>query len=75
MNTPKFKYKTDFLLPKNDFLVGLGSVLNIKGNYFQYNYSESVVEADFKAIYSDWLNVGRDIKESKKKFELKNKLK
>lgn len=54
-------YKTDFLLPKNNFLVGLGSVLNIAGNYFDYSYSKSEKQADFKAIQSDWKNIGDDL--------------
>lgn len=73
MNKRRIKYKTSFLLPKNDFLVGLGSVLNIAGSYFDYNYSKSEKEADYKAMYSDWENVGEDIRRSKEKFEKENK--
>lgn len=73
MNKRRLKYKTNFLLPKNDFLVGLGSVLNIAGSYFEYNYSESEKEADLKAMYSDWENIGNDIRKSTEKFEKENK--
>lgn len=72
MKKRKTEYKTDFLLPKNDFLVGLGSVLNIAGSYFDYNYSKSAVDADKKALISDWMNVGDDFKSSKKIFEKEN---
>lgn len=41
MKKRKTIFKTDFLLPKNNFFVGLGSVLNIAGSYFDYNYSKS----------------------------------
>lgn len=61
--------KTDFLLPNNNFLIGLGSVLNIVGSYFEYNYSSSSEEADLKALESDWQNVGGDIKESIANFK------
>ena len=40
MKKRKTIFKTDFLLPKNNFFVGLGSVLNIAGSYFDYNYSK-----------------------------------
>lgn len=40
--------------------VGMGSVLNLMGNYFEYNYSKSDFAADNKALISDWLNVGND---------------
>lgn len=73
MNKKKIKYRTNFLLPKNDFLVGLGNVLNISGSYFDYNYSKSEKEADYKAIFSDWENIGEDIRKSKEQFKKENK--
>ncbi|EHO07736.1 MULTISPECIES: hypothetical protein [Myroides] len=73
MNKKKANYRTDFLLPKNNFLIGMGSVLNIAGAYFSYNYSKSEKEADYKAIYSDWKNIGDDFKVSIEKFEKDNK--
>lgn len=72
MKKLNIEYKSDFLLPKNDFLVGLGSVLNIAGSYFDYNYSKSAKEADRKALISDWVNVGDDFKSAQKVFEKKN---
>ena len=68
----KTKYRTTFLLPKNNFWVGFGSVLNIAGSYFDYNYSNSDVDADKKALFSDWFMVGEDFKKSKEKFEKDN---
>ena len=68
----KNKFKTDFLLPKNNFFIGLGSVLNISGSYFEYNSSESEEEADRKALFSDWFNVGNDLKVSTEDFKKKH---
>lgn len=65
------KDRTDFLLPRNNFVVGMGSVLNIAGKYFDYNYSRTGLEADYKALYSDWANVGKDINDAKEDFEKK----
>jgi hypothetical protein len=73
MNKRKTKYRTDFSLPKNNFFVGIGSVLNIAGAYFDYNYSKSEKESDFKAMHSDWQNVGNDFKKSLDKWEKDNK--
>ncbi|EIJ38523.1 hypothetical protein JoomaDRAFT_1508 [Galbibacter orientalis DSM 19592] len=67
------RYRTDYLLPKNNFLVGMGSILNIAGSYFEYNYSKSDNEADLKSLTSDWDNVGQDIRKSKISFEEENK--
>ena len=61
--------KTDYLLPKNGFFTGLRSILNVSGNYFKYNTSETAEEIDTKAIQSDWLMVGEDIKIAKRNFE------
>lgn len=55
------KYRTDFLFPTPSFLTGAGSVLNIAGNYFDFNYSSTDKEADNKAIVSDWSVIGEDI--------------
>jgi len=72
MNRNK-KHKTTFLLPKNDFWIGMGSVLNIAGSFFDYNASETPTEADAKAIYSDWYNTGEDLKDSTEKIARKHK--
>ncbi len=55
------KYRSDFLFATPSFLIGAGSVFNIAGNYFDFNYSSSEKEADAKAIRSDWGVVGGDI--------------
>lgn len=73
MNKKRVKYRAGFSFPKNNFFLGLGSVLNIAGAYFNYNYSKSEKEADYKAMYSDWKNIGDDFKVSKEKFERNNK--
>ena len=51
----KKKYKTGFLYPKNNGWVGAGSIFNIAGNYFDFNYSHTPEEADAKAIENDWV--------------------
>lgn len=54
-------YKTSFLFPRTSFLIGIGSIINIAGNYFDFNYYESDDEADFRAIENDWGVIGQDI--------------
>lgn len=56
--------RTDFLVPETDFVTGMGSVASIFGEYFDYNYSDSNLEADARAIASDWRMVGKDILEA-----------
>ena len=60
----KVQLPTDFLLPDSDFFTGMGSVLNISGNYFEYATSKNEKEADTKALMSDWQNIGIDINNS-----------
>lgn len=55
------KFKTNQLFPRTGFIAGMGSVLNISGKYFEFNYSKSDAEADTKAIASDWGMVGQDL--------------
>lgn len=54
-------YKTDYLFPNMSFISGMGSIIDLSGNYFEYNLSESSEEADRKAIHSDWQVIGQDI--------------
>ncbi len=63
----KKPYMSDYLFSSPKFISGMGSVLNIAGNYFPYNYSQSAEEADRKAIQSDWLMVGQDFSNVLKK--------
>ena len=56
--------RTDFLTPTSTFAIGMGTVLNLAGNYFVYNTSDTPDEADSNAIASDWQMVGRDIKQA-----------
>lgn len=55
------KFRTDFLFPESSVVIGMGSVLNISGRYYDFNYSATEEEADRKAIASDWGMVGQDI--------------
>jgi hypothetical protein len=57
-------YRSDFLFTTPSFLIGAGSVLNIAGNYFSFNYSSSDRQADTKAISSDWGVIGSDIEKA-----------
>ena len=61
-------YKTNILFQRSSFLKGMGSVLNVSGNYFDFDYSESALLADAKAIKSDWCMVGQDLKNSAEKL-------
>lgn len=68
------KYHSDFLFPTSSFLIGAGSILNIAGNYFTFNYSSTDLEADTKAIQSDWGVVGNDIMVAEAKIKKTLKL-
>lgn len=62
----KNRTKSSYLLPLNGFLIGFGSILNIFGVYFSYNYSKTEQEADYKSIACDWNMVGNDIRNALK---------
>ena len=66
----KKSYRTDFLFVNPSFLMGIGSVLNIAGNYYSFNYAASDIAADRKAIEADWGVVGQDIVESADKIKI-----
>ncbi len=72
MEESKVKLKSDFLFSKSTFWDGIASVLNLPGNYYEFNTSKSPEEADKKALISDWENVGEDIRQARKRFEKDN---
>lgn len=49
------------LCSSSSFIIGMGSVLNISGSYFNYNYSNTGTEADNKAIQRDWEIIGQEL--------------
>lgn len=53
---------TNILYPRQSFLTGAMSTLNLFGISTTYNVSDSEDEADAKALYSDWLTTGNDIR-------------
>lgn len=54
--------QTDFLFPRMSWIIGTGSVINLAGTYYSYNFSGSEVEADGRAVFSDWSMVGEDLR-------------
>jgi len=52
---------TDFLTATPTFVTGMGSAVNLAGNFYGFNYSRSAQEADARALKADWKMVGQDI--------------
>jgi len=58
----KKEYSTYYLFKQQgSFLTGMGTLLNIQGNFFDYNYLKTGENADAKAIANDWGVIGQDI--------------
>jgi hypothetical protein len=55
---------TGFLFSDPSFLKGMGTVFNIWGNYYTYNYSDTPEEADKHALASDWKIVGKELRDA-----------
>jgi len=55
------RYTTGFLFSTPSFLSGAGTVINLAGNYYEFNSSDSGFEADEKAIENDFRMIGQDI--------------
>ena len=52
---------TDFLFANPSFASGAARVIDLWGQFDDYNFSPSPQEADAAAIASDWIVVGQDI--------------
>lgn len=55
-------FTTGFLFSTPSFLSGAGTVINLAGNYYKFNSSDSGTEADKVAIEHDFRMIGQDIK-------------
>lgn len=64
---------TDFLFSTPSFTSGIGSVINIAGNYYEFNTSETGLDADEIALKNDFNMIGQDIKQSLDSIILENK--
>ena len=68
----RISFKTAYLYATPDFLRGMARTLDIGSTLSVYNQSESDRVADYKAIKSDWLQVGDDVKKAMKDYEYAN---
>ena len=55
------RFYTDFLVADSSYLIGAGTVFNIRGNYYRFNRSVSSAQADARAIRQDFAMIGQDI--------------
>ena len=51
------------------FLSGFARTFDLYGLYDSYNQSNSPLEADARALASDWIIVGQDLQEAFDQFE------
>jgi hypothetical protein len=58
--------------PLNNFKIGMGSAFNLGGNYFVDMKKYMNPGRDAEAIYSDWAQIGNDIRISTERFVEEN---
>ncbi len=63
------KSLTFFLFSEPSFREGVGRIWDFGHSFNTYNVSKTEFEADSRAIYTDWIMVGRDMKQAVKSYE------
>ena len=63
------RMETDFLCASPSRIGGIGRILDLLGVFTLYNTSPTPKEADSRAMFSDWVMVGRDIQDSIARYE------
>ena len=58
-----------FLFANPSFIGGAATVIDIGGTLVVYDVSKNGVEADLRALASDWAVTGKDIKRSVEKLK------
>lgn len=64
MSKPTYKLYAD-----SSFWEGMARLFDFQGALSQYNVSASGAEADNKALHSDWMKVGDDLRTAVRQFE------
>ncbi len=59
---------TFMLFARPSFLEGMARIVDLGGTLQVYNESKTAEEADAKALLSDWLSVGDDLRDSIRKY-------
>jgi hypothetical protein len=57
------------LFSKPSFIKGLGRLWDFRGQLSHYNTSKTDELADIKALYSDWLAAGEDLRSGMHTYE------
>ena len=63
-----YKVQTDFLFAEPSYLSGAARLLDLWGQYDEYNKSLNPAEADTRAIAADWIITGQDLQGAMDKF-------
>ena len=69
MGEERRNIRSSFLFAQPSLLSGIARVLDLWGVFDWYNRSRVPVEADMRALYSDWYIVGTDLIDAKRSFE------
>jgi hypothetical protein len=65
---------TTYLYATSSFLEGVARLVDFTGSLNTYNCSDSPEQADFKAISSDWMVVGGDLRKAIKDCQDQEKI-
>ena len=68
------RYTTGFLFSSPSFFSGAGTLMNLSGNFYDFNASKTGFEADEKALENDFRMVGQDICDTIEKVKTNKKL-
>jgi hypothetical protein len=58
------KVQSDFLFAQPSFASGAARLVDMWGQFDDYNRSDTPAQADAKAIAADWLIVGQDLSDA-----------
>lgn len=51
-----------FLFAQPSFLEGFARAADVAGTLDDYNFSDTGLEADYRALWADWMAIGLDMK-------------
>lgn len=60
---------SDFLFSNPNFWMGMGTAVNLAGNFYAFNVSPTSDIADLRAMKADFAAVGEDLLEAMRSYE------
>lgn len=73
LTKPSKRFITTLFVGNFGILQAMGSIFNVPGNYYRFEYGNGTLLTDAKAIQNDWNVAGQDMQDVVRKYSYNSK--